>query len=284
MSPTPIRTIDDLLTEVALEHLRSCLWAPLGHSLFEWDRALSESRPDFLYQLKACGVTVLKERQALSNALSRARREGRLLPPQVPPKRETPQQPAPQHQAQGEDDSACWVIVCLKVSRLHTGWIRTKSTLAPVRSRLARATRVLLDPHASQAELDAELSTWPARAGFEQELTPEATRLVELGSRFAPAAAMHRVLQWVHSGWDSAESVAAAGLLVPTTDRLQAHREAGLLHNRPACRQPLDLQVMKTVVLCAMGNRFHKREAYDKFDMQNVDLSASRICAARCNA
>ena len=79
MSPTPIRTIDDLLTEVALEHLRSCLWAPLGHSLFEWDRALSESRPDFLYQLKACGVTVLKERQALSNALSQLHANIKLL-------------------------------------------------------------------------------------------------------------------------------------------------------------------------------------------------------------
>lgn len=69
--------LDGFLEERKLGHLSPCL---AGRTLRELAAALDASRPAFLGELKALGVGGLADRQALSNALSKARREGTLPP------------------------------------------------------------------------------------------------------------------------------------------------------------------------------------------------------------
>jgi len=65
-----------LLHDAGLLHLEKCLEATL--SLEGAYEALDVGRLDFLKKLRQAGVQVLKDRQALCNALARARRLAEL--------------------------------------------------------------------------------------------------------------------------------------------------------------------------------------------------------------
>lgn len=252
-----VDTLDDLLCEAKLKHLRTeCDWARLGSTLCEWADALVASRPNFLRSLKDCGVQLLTDRQSLSNALARARREGRInstaSPSNVTAYPESPISDPSHAVGQG-----CQVLLRLDVTRLHTGYLRTGCILLTVRDSLARVMRLMVKS-GSIAALQLELDGLPARVGFEQELSSEAMRILELGSRFGSAAAVDCVLRWLHEGWESVDPAAAqlnATALVPMKASGDGQRADCLQRWAEKKQRPLDLQAVFTVLLMAQGNR-----------------------------
>jgi len=73
----PVSTLRQLLELEALTHLHAHL---SGETLAGFAAALDASRPKFLGQLSRLGVSRLSDRQAIANAIARAKREGRLQP------------------------------------------------------------------------------------------------------------------------------------------------------------------------------------------------------------
>ena len=80
MSLDPIKTLTALLKEAKLDHLEEPLKAK-GATLASLSEKLEEGRTPFLSHLKnGAGVDVLKDRQALCTALSKAKKYERLQP------------------------------------------------------------------------------------------------------------------------------------------------------------------------------------------------------------
>ena len=76
---SPIHSLADFLNEFKLAHLEETLTQ--SGQLTDLFAMLVEGRPAFLAALKAAGVSVLKDRQTFANALAKAGRGGRLMPP-----------------------------------------------------------------------------------------------------------------------------------------------------------------------------------------------------------
>ena len=70
--PKSMSDLTALLTECSLTHLAPNLG---DRSLASMQEMLSAGRPAFLAELKKLGVTALKDRQGLANAISKAGRE-----------------------------------------------------------------------------------------------------------------------------------------------------------------------------------------------------------------
>ena len=75
----PLRSLPEFLQECALPHLAATL--SKSGSPAELYALYLEGRPGFLAALKAAGVSSLNERQTFANALAKAGKGGRLVPP-----------------------------------------------------------------------------------------------------------------------------------------------------------------------------------------------------------
>ena len=72
-----ITTVVEMLRDCSLEHLQSSLAAD---TLADLDAKLDEGRPALLEHLKAAGIAKLGDRQALANAMGKAKRASRIVP------------------------------------------------------------------------------------------------------------------------------------------------------------------------------------------------------------
>ena len=71
----PVHLLSELLEREELEHLQDAL---CGQSLPDLLQQQEASRTAFLAHLKKLGVSKLSDRQAVGNAIAKAKREGRL--------------------------------------------------------------------------------------------------------------------------------------------------------------------------------------------------------------
>lgn len=154
------------------------------------------------------------------------------------------------------------VLVKLRALRSHTGNVRPRVTLVPVRGSITPAARQMMRTSSTSGAslLWEELRRLTAREGVEQEISTEAMALLMLGARNASAAAVDCCLHWLHEGWEAQVQMDTTAFASAST----ALQPRDSLH-----RGPMDLQAVFAVMREARGDRSRTGEGAD---VQNVEV------------